>query len=92
MNLINRVTQFTETMMSSSKARVEDFRNDRRRNELLQELGGLKYREHSGETIKATAVESILAELDRLAASHSHPATTEKDEKAATDEAAADHK
>lgn len=67
LNLITRVKQLTETAVSSSKARVDDVQTSRRRKALLAELGELSYRKHCGDPIDETAIDPVLAELDRIA-------------------------
>ncbi|NNE94411.1 MAG: hypothetical protein HKN24_00085 [Acidimicrobiales bacterium] len=56
----------TQSLMGSSKERLQAFQDGRKRNELLHALGDLTYRKHSGDAIDAGAIDALIAELDGL--------------------------
>ena len=66
MSLINRVKEITNNVVDSGKERMEAVRDTRRRNALLTELGELTYRKHKGHVVDETAMDPVIAELDKI--------------------------
>lgn len=83
MNLIDKIQDFAQTAVGTTRSKVDALQDGRRRAALIKELGELTYRRHRGDPVDDTAIAPILAELDGIEAD-------EADEADAADDAQAD--
>ena len=66
MEILDRARELSSRAVESGRRRIDDARTDRRRDDLLRELGEARYAQSKGVTTSEGEIERIIAEIDDL--------------------------
>ena len=84
MEIVDRVRELGASAVDHGRKRINGRRVDRRRDELLHELGEARYAESKGVATSAGEIERIIGEIDDL--DRDDESATATDQRTATDE------